>query len=208
MMQPATWSLWNNKPLNDYDINTLAKIETLITDMTKKHSKVLFIRFDVRFPQAIRYPSDNDIFSQFIARFIKKQQRRGLDPAYLWVREQDSSINHHYHCILLLNGHKVNKGYPILLGADALWSQTLGTQQQGLVHFCNRAFDGSAQPNGLMIRRDKLAKEGVEEQCLDWGSYLAKKYSKDGSLYSTRSVGNSRIPQSLYQEVFQKYQYA
>lgn len=187
------------------EIDILARIDALLSFMMQKHSKVLFIRFDVRFPRYVNFQNDNLLFSEFMANFIKYLTRKDLDPEYVWVREQDSSNNQHYHCILLLNGHKVQNYYPVLQKADALWSNLLGVPCQGLVHFCDTRPDGSRQKNGLMIRRDKHAQEGLEDQCFQWGSYLAKTATKDANLYNTRSVGNSRIPQELYRQSIQTH---
>ena len=187
------------------EVETLARLEALIENMKNHHSKVLFIRFDVRYPEHTAFPSDNILFSTFMAAFIKHLERNGLDPAYLWVREQNQAANQHYHCILLLNGHKIQNYYPVLQKADALWSNMLGVPCQGLVHFCDTRPDGSRQKNGLMIRRDKHSQEGLEDQCFQWGSYLAKTATKDDNLYNTRSVGNSRIPQELYRQSIQTH---
>ena len=43
----------------------LQKIDQLMTDMSNRHSKVFFMRYDVRFPQDYDYPNDNELFSQF-----------------------------------------------------------------------------------------------------------------------------------------------
>ena len=187
-------------------VDILARLEALLTDMTQRHCKVLFIRFDVRYPRGLLYPTDNVLFRGFMATFIKQYQRKNLGPAYLWVREQDSSDNHHYHCVLLLNGNKVQHYLPILRKADELWSLALGVEQQGLVHFCDSTVAGGKQANGLMIRRDKYAAPGVEERCFQWGSYLAKTNTKDDSLFNTRSIGCSRFPQGLYHQSIETYQ--
>ena len=187
------------------DVDILARLDALLTDMTHKHCKVLFIRFDVHFPQELSYPDDNRLFRNFMAALIRYCHRKRQDPAYLWVREQVRSENQHYHCVLLLDGNRTQKCYPVLQKAQSLWSSALEGHGNGLVHFCDSKPDGSKQQNGLMIRKDKYAAEGIEETCFRWGSYLAKINTKDTTLYNTRSVGNSRFPQELYQQSLATY---
>ena len=48
----------------------LEKIDQIMTDMSNRHSKVLFMRYDVRFPKDYAHPNDNELFSQFQESFI------------------------------------------------------------------------------------------------------------------------------------------
>ena len=59
----------------------LQKTDQIMTDMSNRHSKVYFMRFDIRFPQGYDYPNDNELFSQFQESFIKNRKRAGYDPA-------------------------------------------------------------------------------------------------------------------------------
>lgn len=59
----------------------LQKIDQIMTDMSNRHSKVYFMRFDIRFPQGYDCPNDNELFSQFQESFIKNRKRAGYDPA-------------------------------------------------------------------------------------------------------------------------------
>ena len=65
----------------------LQKIDQIMTDMSNRHSKVFFMRYDVRFPQGYGHPNDNELFSQLQESFIKNRKRAGYDPAYIAVRE-------------------------------------------------------------------------------------------------------------------------
>ena len=56
----------------------LQKIDQLMTDMSNRHSKVFFMRYDVRFPQGYDYPNDNELFSQFQESFIKNRNVRDM----------------------------------------------------------------------------------------------------------------------------------
>lgn len=189
----------------NYEPTILAKLEALLQDMTKRYSKALFIRFDVRFPYGEQYPEDNVHFRTFMATFMKHCQRKGLSPAYLWVREQDSSIHQHYHCVLLVNGHKAQKYRPLLQKANSLWQQQLNTEAEGLIHFCDKNNDSSKSQNGVMLKRGAPDNAEALNDCFKRGSYLAKTATKDDTLYNTRSVGNSRISAECYASCLAKH---
>ena len=61
----------------------LQKIDQIMTNMSNRHSKVYFMRFDIRFPQGYDCPNDNELFSRFQESFIKNRKREGYDPAYI-----------------------------------------------------------------------------------------------------------------------------
>ena len=206
---------YNNKPIQadehlgyGCNVDILARADALLQHMENRHCKVLFVRFDVRFPQDGQYKQNNTLFTNFMATFIKYCQRKKFDPAYLWVREQDSAHNQHYHCVLLLNGNKVQHYLPLLQRADTLWQQQLGVHQKGLVHYCNSTTGGDYQQNGLMLRQDKHAQQGVGDICFNWASYLAKMNTKEEDYKGARKVGNSRIPKGLYLESLAQHQQA
>ena len=188
-----------------YDQDILARLDALLEDMNRRHSKVLFVRFDIRFPQHMQAGADNTQFVKFLNSFTTFCRRKKYDPAYLWVREQNSGINQHYHCLILLDGQKIQHYYAVLCASEKLWGQQLNTPCQSLVHFCDKDRDGAPQRNGLMIRKDKYAEEGMLERCLEWGKYLAKNETKGNTPSGIRSVGNSRIPQDLYLQKLAEY---
>ena len=174
----------------------LRKIHDLLASYTSKHNKVLFIRFDVRFPSNYYGDSSNSTFSGFIACFAKYYQRQGYDPAYLWVRERSREKHQHYHCILLLNGNLIQSYFHVLLQAEAMWNRKLGVNQPGLIDFCNKSRSGDKQINGIMIRRNDDDFSDKFRHCFHWASYLAKTTTKGTSPLWVREFGSSRIPQN------------
>ncbi|WP_081678610.1 YagK/YfjJ domain-containing protein [Desulfocurvibacter africanus] len=176
-----------------YD-DILQRILDMLIFYISKHNKVLFVRFDVRFPSKYCNDSSNQTFSEFIAGFIKFHQRKGLDPVYVWVREQSREKHQHYHCILLLNGNKIRSYYEILQQAEAMWNRKLGVEQLGLINFCNRSRHGELQSNGIMLRRNDENFSDVFNKCFHWASYLAKTTTKDYAPLGIREFGSSRIP--------------
>ena len=186
-----------------YSVDTLAKLDSLLAHMTTRFSKVLFVRFDVRYPQELAYSVDNILFSNFMGTLVRYCQRKDYAPAYLWVREHDSALNHHYHCIMLFNGHKIQNSYGVLKKAQELWALQLNTAVPGLVNFCAP----TAMPNQywLMLRNNQQNTNDMYNQGFQWGSYLAKVDTKETNLHGVRTVGSSRIPKTLYQNSLANY---
>lgn len=172
----------------------LQRILDILTYYSSKHNKALFIRFDVRFPSSYSNDRSNQTFSKFIACFIKFYKRNGLDPAYIWVREQSYEQHQHYHCILLLDGNKIQSYYHVLRQAEEMWGNKVEANHSGLIEFCNKTRSGDGQTNGILIRRNKESFPDIFRSCFHWASYLAKTSTKDSSPLWVREFGSSRIP--------------
>ena len=142
------------------------RINVLLTSALTVHAQVLLIRFDVRYPLGYIAPVDNSLFQKFIETYRRYLDRNGFKPLYLWVREQNTSVNPHYHVFFLLEAIRY---MPNLNHADELWANVLGLPvgSKGLLHFCN--------PNGTMLRRDS---KSDATSAAGYLSYLAKDYSK------------------------------
>ena len=174
----------------------LNKLHQLLSFVTCKHNKTLFIRFDLTFPQNMYVPTDNSLLSKFLDSFKTWLSRKGLDPHYLWVREQSREKHQHYHLILLLNGSLVQSCYPILQKAEYFWGLALGLiDARGLVDFCFQSRNGAPQTNGLMLRRGTPEFPATFNTCFHWGSYLAKENTKGYGPGYTKEFGSSRIKQ-------------
>ena len=169
--------------------------------MTDRHCKVLFIRFDMRFPA--RYPTmgGNQEISRFWKNFGEQSAYRGIDLHYLWVREQSREKHQHYHCIALLDGNKVMNYFHFLLKVQETWGRVLGCDATGLIHFCDKDADGNRMENGIMLCRPPLkhpAREYLQAQfkqdydrCFYWASYLAKENQKASAPYRVNSFDSS-----------------
>lgn len=181
-----------------YHSNNIANIYTKITDIidyyTEKHSKTLVVRFDVHYPRSYTGHSLNRDISTCIAYVIKKYKRQGLDPCYIWVREQHLSVHPHYHCALLLNGHKVRSYDHVFHTAEAAWERALGCSVTGCIDHCTVA--GSRDYNGKMLRRD-AGEETYRDRYRDilrQLSYLAKSYTKELGHDGQRNFGCTQLP--------------
>jgi hypothetical protein len=155
----------------------------LINGMVEKHGKVYSFRFDVRYPVAGNYVSDNKLISRFIEALIKYYDREKFNPKYLWCRERVYSENPHYHFIFLVNGNKVQNPYGILTQATDLWGKCLNVGASGLINYCQ---------NGTMVIRNSPHFNEQFGEFFYRASYLAKVYSKN-STKGVRNFGMSRV---------------
>ena len=182
----------------------LQKVDQMMTDMSNRHSKVFFMRYDVRFPKSYEHPNDNKHFSQFQEAFIKNRKRAGYDPAYIAVRESSREKHQHYHVALMLDGHKTRSIHDHIQTAERLWEKTLNLPPKyddeehetncGLIDDCMRNRQGQPQENGVMLRKDDPDYDSKYDQCFRRCSYLAKVNQKDSSPKHQREVFSSRIP--------------
>lgn len=173
-------------PVKEYLHNAF---NSLLSDYLSRHSKVMPVRFDLRFPASETMGATNTHISRFMAKMVQRFKRAGLDPAYAWVREKGSSHNPHYHCLILLNGHKTRSSNIVFTVAESLWESTIGHDAKGLVNRCNINRNGEFQTNGDIIHRQGSFPH-VERQI----GYMAKPDGKGESHDGLRDFGMSRLP--------------
>lgn len=181
-----------------YRNEIIATLEAMFSFYTNQHSKCLVIRFDVHYPSGYPYAYSNTDISNCIAYVIKQYKRQGLDPYYMWVREQHKSSFPHYHCLLLLDGQKVMSYRHVFTIVERAWSNALGGYPvSGCVHHC--VDPSNVDANGKMIRRD-MSPENYAIRCqevFDQVSYLAKSYTKATDNDGMRNFGSSRFPKNI-----------
>lgn len=168
------------------------RINELMEDYRKRHSKVLVVRTDVRYPKNHQQEASNTDISKAMGKTIQSFRRMGHDPAYIWVREQKDSEHHHYHCIFLLNGHKTRSSGMVFDRLAQHWGNTINSGQDGLIDHCQRDARGNPHENGLVITRAEELPEAVSRQM----SYLAKPKDKDKRKEGQRDFGMSRLKTS------------
>lgn len=157
--------------------------------MLQDHSKVMQIRFDLRYPADGSVPHDPQKvyrFTENIKRKMKRSQYAGghcADPRLIKVQEQDTSSNPHFHCTLLVNGNALQSYLSVLKNVvDPLWKQALQTDRNGLVDYC----DNNGE-NGIMIRRGSSDMQQQIEKCIYQASYMAKVNTKENNPKGTWS---------------------
>ncbi len=155
-----------------------------------KHSKVFWVRFDLRYPDDIKAPQDNTNIQKFIAYVVKYFKRKKLDPIYFWSRDQKHSINPHYHCSLMVNGNLTQSANYLYNIITETWLRTIGATEPALVHRC---LEENGKPCGQMIRRG----EEISAWTLGKISYLCKPDDKGQPKDGVRDFGMSRISTAI-----------
>lgn len=180
------------------NLNIKHNIQKRLTELQEhvcdKHGKVLSVRFDVHYPQDYESSGDNAHISQMIAKLVQHYDRQGLDPHYAWAREQESSSNPHYHCVIFLNGNKVRSFNHVFSNAKKYWSSTIQADVGGRVHHCTRGKNGVEHENGILISRSRYDYQDKFNEVHHQVSYLAKSAGKGELKDGIRDFGMSRIP--------------
>ena len=205
-------STFNNLPINNgqngeyssYQM-ILHKVHERMMLMTNRHCRVLFVRFDLRFPVNYLTNGRNDEISHLFKIMKENARNSGIDFHFIWVREQSREKHQHYHCVAFLNGSLVRDYRRFLGKVERVWGHVLAYDATGLVDWCNRDRDGLPVENGIMIERPRQAAVGASfhEQnelynstlgrCFEWASYLAKTNQKDNTPYGIRRFNASQI---------------
>lgn len=193
---------YSSKGNQGFFVNILDAIDQRFDCMISRHSKVFFAMFALKYPSGAysTYPKDNSLVSRFMEAFIRYCRRKGLDPQYVWVREESKTEQVHYHCILLFNGNLIQNGFGIHKKATELWARCLNIENgDGLVHshFSKNAYSdyfNKEKYRGKKIIRTDPQFEQIYGKSLEAASYLAKCYSKGNAPPYVNEFGCSRIP--------------
>ncbi len=174
----------------------LDKHHAHLVDMTDKHSKVMQVRFDLRYPTDGSVTPDNSQLSDFNYNLQRKLQRAKIegghrvDPRLVTVTEQHGNSPHpHMHGVIMVNGNAHRKALPILQEVERQWQQALHTEAQGLVDHCNKQGE-----NGITVNRNADDFNAKMNQCSHQASYLAKTRGKDNNPKGSWLVKGTRIP--------------
>lgn len=185
-----------------------------LDDMLSQHSKVLQTRIDLHLPkdQSIQEdPKQIRDFSEYLTRDLKRNyplpkegqkrssgsshQTHSVDPRVIWVREKhDGSPHHHFHSVVLVNGHAKKSGYDIHQRAIRQWANALGVDQEKagpLVHYCN-----APDPASIKIDKNSTDYSETVEAAKKQAGYLAKAKGKDKTPKHHWKVGGTRLKKS------------
>lgn len=180
------------------------RIKQLVDVMLTHHCKVLFMRFDVRFPQGTVHRGKNEEISSLMKALMNYYYEHGVAAHYIWVREQLNSDAPHYHVIFLLNGSRVQYPMGVWSNAAEIWSG-ITNGSPALIQQCWAQPMGRDFTGGIMIRRPTgtaVGQDLIEQQqayetayraALEWGAYLAKAFSKDKTPPAVRRFGSSQL---------------
>ena len=184
-----------------YRQDILSQIIARLNWMINHHNKVLFIRFDIRFPNGYPHDGNNHEISSLLRRLRENLGYSSVEVQYTWVRERVGSPLPHYHVAMLVDGSKIQNPMGILLEADRIWNHTIGYGGTGLVNFC--CHDGGV--GHVMLRRPSSVAEGealetaqcqfrdAYDDAMRRIMYLAKSYSKGNTPPRVREFGCTQM---------------
>lgn len=137
-----------------YYLHYLQRNMELLEQTLRRHSKVLLLRIDLRFPAYWVEPW-NDALYRFLDVYRRWLAEQKFDPQYAIRMEQNTAPNPHFHLALLLNGNHadINAARYYKEQAGRFWKNTLKTTSEGLVDFCNRNWMGLPIQECLCITR-------------------------------------------------------
>ena len=157
----------------------LKKIENIMDDMLDKHSKIMTVRFDIRYPDNDNINPSRERISDFaynLKRSLDRETFEGghkTDAKVIHVQEQESSNHPHHHFAVIVNANAKQNAYPILEKANTIWKKMMNTSEDGLVDYCNK------YENGMVIRRNSADYEEQYDKTFYQLSYLAKVRGKE-----------------------------
>lgn len=181
-----------------------------LKQITTRYARTYVVCLTIRFPQSYYSNGMNGEISDFIEALAKLYQAYSSRPSegialhYVWVREQDLSINPHYHVALMFDGSKLRNGWTVQSYAEAIWTHILGQQVDGCVHL---SVDEPRpnQPGGLMIQKPRRksmdtvleAELATFDQAYNlaehWLMYLAKTDTKGDLPKGARQWDRSKL---------------
>lgn len=170
-----TFGIHNNARLGCYE-EILTDLYWQLSNLLSHHSRILFLRLDVR---VYEYSKDNSLLTRWI-RQLKRRLKSYFGftrVSYLWVRELSRVENHHYHLVLLLDGNKCQHPKNVIRIAEDVAYQ------------CQMPKPYTPKNPYLKISRGDSEKFS---SAMYRGSYLAKTRSKQCGK-KIRSFGSSNV---------------
>lgn len=161
----------------------------LLKQYEQVHSKILAVRLDIRYPSEYGETNGNEDIVKCVAKVKQTFARKGLDPAYMWVREQKDSTHPHFHCMFLLDGQKTQSAGMVYDITERNWQRTIGSSAKGLIDHCKGTKE-KPHENGHVYTRSGGRPEYVNRQI----NYISKPDDKGERKDGLRDFGMSRCP--------------
>lgn len=178
-----------------YHSEILDRGQKILDAAIQRYRRVYFVRMDLHFPDNQPYPATNDYIRLFMEEFRVDRMNAGHDLLYIWVWEQDTSVNHHYHCCFLFDGNRTQNIYGHVDAARRIWGRRVGVPpEQSPVWDCTRDCHGIPQVNGIRIDANDPTSGTQYAQAYHWMSYLAKVITKTNVPDGQRKMGSSTLP--------------
>lgn len=185
----------NNGKKRDFSCytKTLEQVVNVTEYMVSHHSKTLFVRLDVRNDAESERILGRKDMTRIIENVERSIERKYQDPNspdvnVVWTTENESTIPH-FHLYFAVNGNAIQNGYTLLHEMNEAVKKRLGSDNNGLVEFCN-----SNGKVGIMVNRQSENLHSDIEKAVYAGSYLAKTRSKENRQKGARVSSASRLP--------------
>lgn len=176
--------------------------------MVHRFARVFVVRLNITFPMTYQSSGPSWEVSKLMKRLVEIYTANPSDPSkrvmvhYVAVREQNESINPHYHLALMFDGSKVDNGWDVLSNAQAVWMRIVGEAAQGCVHLSDSQFsrhDGIKIQNPRRESRDWVLEAEQAEfhhahsSVVRWLMYMAKTYTKGSAPLRANEFFCSRL---------------
>ncbi len=168
----------------------------MIDNMSKRHSRVMQIRMDFRYPENREIDGSNRAFSDMLHGLTKELKKEKYDPLYIGRREQRGQPHQHYHLNLLTNAEDHECRETLIQKAERHWGNALGLTQKEvherkLVYPCNTDINGTPRPNGYILARGAENYEATRENMIRQMEYVTKSDTMDTTPSTTRKFFSS-----------------
>lgn len=189
------------------NMNILNAVEERIDLMISCWSRILFVRFDVRFPQGSIPDDPAGTFRSFVDAFVDRlkgiltgKARKSLRPRtygplvqYVWAREQTlDTPSPHFHVIVLIPADRIRHPAKVFEAAEQIWANRIRGSAKGLIEQCRDRSGTAEVDNGVLLDRNDPNLPYLRDCCLRWGAYLAKTPGKEFTPWHNKSWSASQ----------------
>jgi hypothetical protein len=169
-----------------------SRISALFSEMVYKHSKVLVMKFIIRYPQDYELETQtNLLLSKFFHSLCKYYKNKSVEIKYLATREHLRSEHPHYHLAIFIDGNKIQSNYAIHTKANSIWQKLVNSERDGLISKVSTEYNSKE----MVFKYEKSS--DVNQQyfnfILENLKYLSKIYSKDKTPRHTNVYVCSRL---------------
>lgn len=189
----------------EYRSDIYNAIKSWVDSMVAGHCKVFCPSVNIQLPSSYQHDGGNKEISK-ISNTIKNDLRKNnIDAEYVWVREQKTSHNPHYHMIFMVDGSKINNTWAFKERIDNAIKKTLDTDVAGLQHISNPENDyrktminrPSPKASGEKLEEQQSHFNYSVEQTMNVARYMSKTDTKGNTPPHVREYQGSQIKKTI-----------
>lgn len=197
-------STYRNYPLLDYDgpgkgfyTAILDRLIDRLEYQLSVHGKVLMVRLVAKYPEELDAEKSNQCFQYFMEEYRRKLASHNFSPQYVWVREQHTSKNPHYHFVLFLDANRIqyfNRHWEV----RKLWDRAILKFNPGaiilssLIHKDQIVYRNQQINHGLIVTQNNRT---FQEEAIRFCSYIAKVNTKEATPLNCNGFHASQLPE-------------